>query len=273
MKILDGKKISEKILDDISKDLKKNKSKPGLAVILIGNDKASELYVKIKKEKSKKVGISFFLFRFKESSDEKEILEKIESLNDDKKINGIIVQLPLPKKFHTQKIINLINPKKDVDGFSSRGEKNIIEPVFPMAIIKLLESSKQKIGGKKAIVISNSRVFGEMMSEKLRKKKINAEYILKKEIKNNIDKIKDSNIIVSAVGVKGMIKGGMIRSGTIIIDGGIFKKGKKVFGDVDFESVKNIPGFLSPVPGGVGPMTVACLLENVFLAFKRQNKS
>ncbi len=278
MKILDGKKIAEKILDDISKDLKKNKSKPGLAVILIGNDKASELYVKIKKEKSKKIGIDFFLFRFRENSSEKTILEKIENLNHDKKINGIIVQLPLPKKFHTQKIIDAINPVKDVDGFHPENIKLFLKgrgeifPVFPQAIFKLIESSKQKLSNRKAVIISNSKLFGEIMLEALRKEKIKAEYILRKEIKNNLDEIKNSDIVVSAVGMKKVIKGEMIKSGAIIIDGGISKEGKKVFGDVDFESVKKIKGFISPVPGGVGPMTVACLLENVLLAFKSQKQ-
>lgn len=278
MKILDGKKISEKILDNISKDLKKNKSKPGLAVILTGNDKASELYVKIKKEKAKKVGINFLLFRFKEKSDEKIILEKIKSLNDEKKINGIIVQLPLPKKFHTQKIIDAINPVKDVDGFHPENIKLFLEkrgeifPVFPQAIFKLIESSKQNLRNKKAIIISNSKLFGEIMLEALKKEDIKAKYILKKEISDNLEKIKKADILISAVGNREIIKGDMVKSGVIIIDGGISKKGKKVFGDVDFKSVEHLKGFISPVPGGAGPMTVACLLENVFLAFKSQSE-
>lgn len=278
MKILDGKKISEKILDDISRDLKKNKSKPGLAVVLIGNDKASELYVKIKKEKAKKVGINFLLFRFEAKSNEKIILEKIKNLNDEKKINGIIVQLPIPKKFHTQKIIDAINPVKDVDGFHPENIKLFLEgrgeifPVFPQAIFKLIESSKQKLSNKKAIIISNSKLFGEIMLEALKKEKIKAEYVLKKEISDNLEKIKKADILISAVGSKEIIKGDMVKSGVIIIDGGISKKGKKVFGDIDSESIRNLSGFISPVPGGAGPMTVACLLKNVLLAFKSQSE-
>lgn len=278
MDILDGKKIAEKILDGISKNLRKAKTKPGLAVILIGKDKASQLYVKIKKEKAKKVGIDFFLFKFKENLSEKTILEKIKSLNSNKKINGIIVQLPLPKKFNTQKIINAINPEKDSDGFHPVNIKLFLDgkgkvfPVFPQAILKLIESSRQELAGKRAITISNSKLFGEVMSETLRKEKIRAEYILKKEIRNNLAKIKKAGILVSAVGSREIIKGGMIKSGAVVIDGGISKKGKKVFGDVDFDSVKNISGFISPVPGGVGPMTVACLLRNVLAAFENQNK-
>jgi methylenetetrahydrofolate dehydrogenase (NADP+)/methenyltetrahydrofolate cyclohydrolase len=260
MKILDGKKIAEKILDDISMNLKRSKTRPALAVVLIGNDKASELYVKIKKEKAQKVGIDFSLFRFKEDSSEKTILEKIGNLNDDKKINGII--------------INEVSPRKDVDGFNPENIKLFLEnkerffPVFPQAILKLVESSKRNLAGKKAVVISNSKLFGEIMSEALRKKKIKAEYILKKEVPDNIKKIKKADILISAVGSRGIIKGDMIKNGAIVIDGGISKKGKKVFGDVDLGSVENISGFLSPVPGGVGPMTVACLLRNVFEAFR-----
>jgi 5,10-methylene-tetrahydrofolate dehydrogenase/methenyl tetrahydrofolate cyclohydrolase len=230
--------------------------------------------VKIKKEKAQKVGIDFSLFRFKEDSSEKTILEKIGNLNDDKKINGIIVQLPLPKKFNTQKIINEVSPRKDVDGFNPENIKLFLEnkerffPVFPQAILKLVESSKRNLAGKKAVVISNSKLFGEIMSEALRKKKIKAEYILKKEVPDNIKKIKKVDILISAVGSRGIIKGDMIKNGAIVIDGGISKKGKKVFGDVDLGSVENISGFLSPVPGGVGPMTVACLLRNVFEAFR-----
>jgi len=276
MKILDGKKISEKILDDISRNLKKNKSKPGLAVVLIGNDKASELYVKIKKEKAKKVGINFILFRFEEKTNEKIILEKIKSLNDEKKINGIIVQLPLPKKFHTQKIINAIDPVKDVDGFHPENIKLFLEgkgeifPVFPQAVFKLIESSKQELKDKKAIIISNSKLFGEIMREALRKEKMKAEYILKKEISDNLEKIKKADILISAVGSRGIIKSDMVKSGVIIIDGGISKRGRKVFGDVDSESTRNLSGFISPVPGGAGPVTVACLLENVWEAFRNK---
>jgi len=270
MKLLEGKKVADKILDKIKKDIKKSQRKPSLAVVLIGNDKASELYVKIKKEEAKKVRIDFFLFRFKENSSEKKVIEKIRNLNRDRKISGIIVQLPLPKKINTQKIISSVSSLKDVDGFSANGKnsKSVLKPVFPMAIIKLLESSGQKIDNKKAIVISNSKLFGEVMSKALREKKMKSGYILKKEIKNNLAKIKRADILVSAVGSRGIIKGEMIKSGAIVIDGGIAKEKNKVFGDVDFKSVKNIAGFLTPVPGGVGPVTVACLLKNVYLASK-----
>lgn len=276
MEILDGKKIAEKILKDISRDLRKLKTRPSLAVVLIGNDKASELYVKIKKEKAHEVGIDFSLFRFKDDSDESVILEKIRDLSDDKKINGIIVQLPLPKKFNTQKIINAVSPAKDVDGFNPEniklflGNKDRFFPVFPQAILKLVESSKQNIVGKSAVVISNSKLFGEIMSEALGKKKIKAGYVLKKEISDNTEKIKEADILISAVGRKGIVTSDMIKNGAIVIDGGISKEGKKVFGDVDLGNMKSLSGFVSPVPGGVGPMTVACLLKNVFEAFKSQ---
>jgi methylenetetrahydrofolate dehydrogenase (NADP+)/methenyltetrahydrofolate cyclohydrolase len=270
MKLLNGKKTADAILKNIAREIKAKKTKPGLAVLLIGKDRASEIYVRIKKKRAEEIGMDFSLFRFNRNNSDKEVVKKIKNLNDDKKINGIIVQLPLPKKFNTQKIINSINPEKDVDGFLNKCEE--LMPVFPQAIIKLIESSKKKLGGRKAIVISNSKLFGEMMLEALRRKKIKSEYVLRKEISKNIAKIKKADILVSAVGVRGIIKNEMMKEGMIVIDGGIIKIGKKVFGDVDFESTKKLRGFITPVPGGVGPVTVACLLENVYLASKIKQK-
>jgi methylenetetrahydrofolate dehydrogenase (NADP+) / methenyltetrahydrofolate cyclohydrolase len=268
MKKIDGKKVAEEILKDVASEIKFKNVEPGLAVILVGNDQASKVYVEIKKKRAKEVGINFSLFNFDESVDEDEVLQKIREMNDDEKINGIIVQLPLPKKFNTQKIIDSINPLKDVDGFSYdiENKKNILQPVFPTAIIKLLESSKQEIENKKAVVISNSKIFGEMMARMLQGKKIKSEYVLKKEISDNLKKIKETDILISAVGEKGIVRGEMIKDGVIIIDGGISKENNKVFGDVDFESTEKFSGFITPVPGGVGPVTVACLLKNVLIA-------
>ena len=277
MKILNGEKIAQDILEDISEKTKSEKTRMGLAVFLIGDDKASEIYVKLKKAKSEKVGIDFFLFRFEKDADEKKIMEKMEELNKDEKVNGIIVQLPLPKKFNTQKIIDLIKPEKDVDGFHPdnielflKGEGKIF-PVFPQAIIKIIENSGCELENKKAVVVSNSELFGKIMSEALKRKKIKSEYVLRKEISKNVAKIKEADVLISAVGERGIIKGGMLKEGAIVIDGGIVKENKKVFGDVDFASTKKMKGFVTPVPRGVGPVTVACLLQNVLMAFENQN--
>lgn len=286
MKILSGKKIAQNILNDLQTKINQNKLRPGLAVIFVGQDKASELYIRLKKEAAKKVGINFSLFKFSENDSESKIINKIKKLNKDKKINGIIVQLPLPKKYKTQKIINCIASDKDVDGFTPeniklflKGEK-IMTPVFPGAITKLTISSGQRLAGKYAVVIVNSQIFGKVMVKALEKEKIKAKYILKSALTPTlsrrergiaVDKIKKADILITAVGEPGSITGEIIKRGAIVIDGGITQKGKKVLGDIDFNSMKNIAGYISPVPGGVGPVTVATLLENVYHAFWRKN--
>ncbi len=269
MKLLEGKKISEKILANLKKKISIKKTKPELAVILVGEDRASETYVFLKEKAAKKIGMVFHKFKFKKDASEKEIIEKIKELNVDKKINGIIVQLPLPKKFHTQKIINLISLQKDVDGFSSQNNFKSLQPVFPKAIIKTLESSKANLKNKKTVIIANSKIFGETMQEALKIKKIESGYILSKDLKQKINKIQKADIVISAVGKINFIKGNMVKEGVIIVDGGISKKKGKNFGDVDFNDVSQKASFISPVPGGVGPVTIACLLENVYLASQK----
>lgn len=272
MKLLEGKKISEKIFGDLKKKINTKRIKPGLAVVLVGDDKASQTYVFLKEKAAKKVGINFYKFKFKKNIPEKIIVEKIKELNMDKKVNGIIVQLPLPEKFNMQKIINLISPQKDVDGFHPKNLKLFFEgkekiwPVFPKAIIKMLEFSKLGLKNKNAIIVANSKKFGETMKKALQRKNIKNKYILEKEFKKNPEKIKKADIVITAVGKPKMIKSEMIKTGAIVIDGGITKKNKKTMGDVDFSSVSKKASFISPVPGGVGPVTIACLLENVYLA-------
>lgn len=284
MKLLKGKKISERILKKLEKTIKKEKLKPALAVILVGDNKASEIYVRLKKKAAERIGIGFHLFKFGEKEKENTILKKISELSKNKNISGIIVQLPLPKKFNTQKIINSINSQKDVDGFSAKSGSTFgghslegftgYQPVFPRAIIKLLEAvpSAQLSEACRVLVLANSRKFGKVMELALKNKNIKCKYILKKEMDKSLVEIKKSDIIISAVGQPGLIRGEMIKKGAIIIDGGITKIGGKVLGDADFESVKNKASFITPVPGGVGPVTIACLLENVYIASKKQSE-
>ncbi len=266
MKLLEGKKISEKILTGLKKKINAKKIKPELAVILAGEDKASETYVNLKEKAAKKIGMVFHKFKFKKDASEKEIILKIKKLNENKKINGIIVQLPLPSGFHTQKIINLISPQKDADGFLNQNNSGALQPVFPKAIIKMLESSKINLKDKKAVIIANSKIFGETMRKVLESKKIKSEYILSRELKQKKSKIQKADIIISAVGKINLIKSDMVKEGVMIVDGGISKKNDKTLGDVDFKKVAPKTSFISPVPGGVGPVTIACLLENVYLA-------
>ncbi len=270
MKLLQGKKIADRILGDLKKKISAQKNKPGLAVILVGNDKASQLYVKLKKKAAERIGIKFQLFRFSAKIKEAKIIQKIQKLNVDKKISGMIVQLPLPKNLNTQRIMDTIDPRKDVDGFSA---KNIadLQPVFPQAIMEMLSVSFLKVPFRKevkAVVIANSEKFGEVMVDTLKKKKISGAYILSSQLQKNIKKVQNADIIISAVGQPGLITDKMIKNGVIIVDGGITKKGQKVLGDVDFNSVKDKAAFLTPVPGGVGPVTIACLLRNTYLANK-----
>jgi len=268
MKILRGKKIADKILGDLKKKISAKKNRPALAVILVGDNQASELYVKLKQKAAEKIGIKFQLFRFSEKVKEAKVIQKIRELNADKKISGMIVQLPLPKNLNAQRIIDAIDPQKDVDGFSAKNTASL-QPVFPQAIMEMLISSQVKLQSKKAVVITNSKKFGEVMANTLEKKKISEMYILSSQLKKDIKKIQSADIIISAVGKPRLITDRMIKKGVIIVDGGITKKGQKVFGDVDFDSVKNKAAFLTPVPGGVGPVTIACLLRNTYLATKK----
>lgn len=269
MQLLYGKPIADKILNRLKDDILANDKKPGLAVISVGDNQASQLYVSLKEKKAQEIGMNFSKFEFNENIPESEITNLIQKLNADEKINGIIVQLPLPNVFNNEKIISEINPEKDVDGFS---DKSKLEPVFSQAIMLLIESSGEILDNKKAVIVANSDGFGQTMAKMLFKKNIQAEYFIAKDISANADKIKEADIVISAVGLQGIIKGEMLKNNAIIIDGGINKVGEKVFGDVDFASAKQKNGFLSPVPKGVGPVTIACLLDNTYLAFKAQQK-
>lgn len=283
MRLLKGKKIADKILADLKRAVKKQKSKPGLAVILVGENKASKVYVGLKKKAAKAVGINFYLHKFSEKEKEEAVIGKIKELNEDKKINGIIVQLPLPKKFKTQKIIDAISPEKDADGFHPENIRKYLRggkvpmPVFPRAIARLLESTRLNFKNKKGVMIANSAIFGKVMKFSLGKKGIKTQIILKQILsKFDFDKIKKADVLITAVGKQKLINGDMVKKNVVIIDGGIIKKGKKVLGDVDFESVKNKVSYIAPVPGGVGPVTIACLLENVYqlhAAFLESKKS
>jgi len=270
MKLIEGGKIFQKIFGRVAKSIGRSKITPGLAVVLVGDDPASEIYVRLKKKSAKKIGVEFILHKFKAQEHEEKILKKIALLNNNPKIHGIIVQLPLPKKFNTQKIINAVDPRKDVDGFHPENiqrflnEKFFCWPVFPRAIVEMIKSTRKNVKSKKAIVIANSDMFGKIMSEALRKIGMQAEYILSKNADKYIGHIQKADVVVTAMGKPKFLKGDVFKDGAIIIDGGISKRGKKVFGDVDIQSIQNKDVIISPVPGGVGSVTIACLLENLY---------
>jgi methylenetetrahydrofolate dehydrogenase (NADP+)/methenyltetrahydrofolate cyclohydrolase len=270
MNILNGKKIAGAILKELKKKIKEEKLSPVLAVILIGSDEASHIYVTLKGKAAKGVGIGFERIDMKDDVTEEEVLKKIQELNTDAKISGIIVQLPLPAHLDKNRIIQSISPEKDVDGFSLQ---KTFPPVFPHAILELLKSSGQDLKSKNAIILCYSQEFGGTMQEILEGEGMIAQYVFRFQIPEKLDDIKMADVVISACGQKNLICADMVKEGVIIIDGGIVRVDKKVRGDVDSDSLKSFSGYLSSVPGGVGPVTIACLLRNAYLAAKGQNSS
>lgn len=286
MKILDGKKVSEDIKNEIKilvDQLKlKNKRPPHLAAILVGSDGASLTYVSSKVKACNQVGFKSSLFRFDNEISEKELLNHIENLNLDKEIDGFIVQLPLPKQIDEEKVLLSINPEKDVDGFhpSNFGrmalEMDSFIPATPHGIIELLERYKINTKGKHCVVLGRSQIVGRpisiLMSQKI--KSGNATVTLAHSQTKNLENLtKTADIIISALGIPEFIKPHMVKKSSIIIDVGITrvkdssnKKGYTIKGDVDFDKVSPICSYITPVPGGVGPMTIAMLLKNTLRA-------
>ena len=265
-------------MDRLRVDIAQEKKKPALAVVLVGDDPASRLYVDLKERAAKQLGMRFFKFNFFAKADEHQILETVQSINADPSIHAMIIQLPLPDGLDASKIIDVINPEKDADGFSPRSEFSrsenfdtiVMWPVFPRAIIKLIESSGQQVIGKKAVTIANSKEFGETMTRMLSSRGMFSQYVLFSDFEQQKELIKDADVVVTAIGKHGFLKGVDVKEGVIVIDGGIEKFEGKVLGDFDVQSAQEMNGWYSPVPGGVGPATIACLLENVYNAFKAQ---
>ncbi|OGY41882.1 MAG: hypothetical protein A2Y82_05515 [Candidatus Buchananbacteria bacterium RBG_13_36_9] len=256
--LIDGKKIAEEILSKLAKDISKLNKRPGLAAILIGDNIASKLYLKLKKEACEKVGIDFFSYFLDEDCSEKKILEVIKFLNNDPEINGIIIQLPLPKKFNKDELIKTIKPEKDIDGFHP--QTKVISPNV-LGIIELLKATTVNIKDKKVVVLSNSEIFSQPFKKLLPESKV--EYSNPQSLISNLkSQTKSADVLIVAVGKPNFIKPDMVKKDAIIIDVGINKVRSKTIGDVD-PKVDKIAAFRSPVPGGVGPMTVAMLLNNL----------
>jgi methylenetetrahydrofolate dehydrogenase (NADP+)/methenyltetrahydrofolate cyclohydrolase len=277
---INGQKLAEQIKDRIVKEIVKLGGKrPNLAIVLIGERDDSDLYVKLKEREAKKVGVDTHLYKCPESITQKEILNILDTLNHDPVINGILVQLPINKKFNTDEIIKAINPNKDVDRFHPENlkklfkkghEHDIISPVFS-SILESLKSIHCQLKDSSVCVICNSDIFGKNLKKML-------DYFNAKTIvthlsdKNYIEKTKQADILITALGSPKIIKRDMIKKEAILIDIGITKQGKKVLGDVDFESVKNKASFITPVPGGIGPLTIAMVLKNTLELYQLKNK-
>lgn len=273
-KIIDGIEISDKIKLDIRREIIERDLIPGLAIILVGNDHASELYVSKKEKACTEVGIVFNKYLFKEDEDEKNILDCINFLNTDEEVDAIIVQLPLPEKFNTQKIINAINPKKDVDGFHPENikkflsDKTYIEPVLAQSIKEALIYTNENLEGKTAVVLGNSHEFIEPVEKMLKNLKIKTSHthITENDWK---EKTSNSDILITAVGVAFLIKSDTIKNDSIIIDVGINKVQKATVGDVDYTDVFPKCSHITPVPGGIGPITISYLLKNTLELHKK----
>ena len=278
--IIDGKKIALELREKLKKKIMELKSfsnsVPALTVILVGEDPASKIYVKNKEKFSKEIGINSEVIKYPANVGEKVVLDKIKELNKNKKISGILVQLPLPKHIDKRKVIETILPSKDVDGFhpinvgnlSSGYESNI--PCTPLGCYLLLKKAEKNLSGKHAVVIGRSNLNGKPMTQLLLKENctVTVTHSKTKDLKEECNR---ADIIIAAVGSPKLVKGDWVKKGVIVIDVGINKTDSGIVGDVDFDEVSKVAKAITPVPGGVGPMTIACLLSNTIECFKRAN--
>jgi len=275
--IIDGKKEAAILRDEIKKEIEslklKTKKTPSLSVILIGDFAPSQIYVKNKEKMSIEVGINSEIIRYSKEVTEQEVLKKIEELNNNNDISGILVQLPLPSHIDKEKIINTISPLKDVDGFHPINVGNLSSgysatvPCTPLGCLLLIKKIEKNLSGKHAVIIGRSNLNGKPMAQLLLKENCTVT-IVHSKTKNLKEECLKADILVVAVGVANLVKGDWVKKDSIIIDVGINKVGNKIVGDVQFDEVKNKVKAITPVPGGVGPMTIACLLKNTLDCFK-----
>ena len=284
--ILDGLSISQKIKQEIKEEVTKivqsGKKAPHLAAILVGENGASKAYVNSKVKDCKEVGFTSSLLKFPDTICENELLEEIKKLNENEEIDGFIVQLPLPKGIDQEKIIMAIDPKKDVDGFHPENfgkmalEMDALLPATPFGIMQLLERYNIDTKGKRCVVIGRSRIVGRPMSILMSAKGTDATVTLIHSHTPNIEEYtQKADIVIVALGIPNYLKGDMIKEGAVVIDVGITRvnddseRGYHLVGDVDFEACEKKASFITPVPGGVGPMTRAMLMKNTLLAYKK----
>ena len=275
--IIDGKKEAQLFRDEIKKEIESIKSKnnkvPSLTVILIGDYAPSQIYVKNKEKNAKEVGINSEVVRYPKEVSEQKVLKKIKELNNNNAVSGILVQLPLPSQINKEKIINAINPLKDVDGFHPVNVGNLSSgyhatvPCTPLGCLFLIKKTESNLSGKHAVIIGRSNLNGKPMAQLLLKENCTVTIVHSKTKDLKIECLK-ADILVAAVGVPNLVKGDWVKKDAIVIDVGINKVDDKIVGDVDFDNVKDKVKAITPVPGGVGPMTIACLLKNTLECFK-----
>ncbi len=281
MILIDGKKAAADLREKLKKEVFELKSKhkkvPGLTVILIGEDPPSKIYVKNKERSANEVGLKSEVIRYPETVEEKIVLSKIDELNKDDSVSGILVQLPLPKHIDKQKVIEKILPSKDVDGFHPMNVGNLSSgyessvPCTPLGCYLLIKNIEPNLSGKKAVVVGRSNLNGKPMTQLLLKENCTVTITHSKTQDLKTECLK-GDIVVAAVGIPELVKGDWIKKGAIVIDVGINKTDKGIVGDVAFDEVSKVAKALTPVPGGVGPMTIACLLKNTIECFKRIQK-
>jgi methylenetetrahydrofolate dehydrogenase (NADP+)/methenyltetrahydrofolate cyclohydrolase len=275
-KLLDGTALSNKIKDRLKLQVEELVSeklvKPHLAVILVGDDPASETYVKFKERAAKKVGMESTIIRLKSDLTEEELISEIEKLNKNKNVHGILLQLPIPNHINSEKVINLIDPKKDVDGFSDENvaklskNQDALVPCTPLGITRLLDEYNIKTEGEHCVIIGRSQIVGKPMAQ-LMLQKNSTVTICHSRTKNLKEITKQADILIAAVGKAQMVDKSFVKDNAVVIDVGVSRVDGKLYGDVKFDEVKNIASYITPMPGGVGPMTIACLLENTLKCY------
>ena len=276
--IIDGKKAAADLRADLKKKVTELKSNynavPGLTVILVGEDAPSQIYVKNKEKSANEVGIKSEVIRYPEKVEEKVVLDKIKELNDNNEVSGILVQLPLPKHIDKRKVIEAINPSKDVDGFHPVNVGNLSSgynssvPCTPLGCSLLIKKVEKNLSGKHAVIIGRSNLNGKPMTQLLLKENctVTISHSKTKDLKTECLR---ADIIIAAAGIPKLVKGDWVKKGVIVIDVGINKTDSGLLGDVDFDEVSKVAKAITPVPGGVGPMTIACLLSNTIECFKK----
>ena len=277
MSIIDGKMVASHIKDNIAAEVKILKNKtgktPGLAVVLVGDDPASAVYVKNKNKTCNNIGFQSFEHILSDNTSENKLLNLINDLNNDDQVNGILVQLPLPIHISSKKILVSINPQKDVDGFHLENVGRLVtgnalfKPCTPAGIIKLLDEYKIEIEGKNAVIIGRSNIVGKPVSFLLLERNATVTICHSRTI--NLPSLsRSADILIAAIGKPNFVTPDMVKNNAVVIDVGINRLDGKLVGDVDFDSVSKQASLITPVPGGVGPMTIAMLMENTFQAFK-----
>ena len=280
MTIIDGKALSEKVLKEIEKEHseleKKVGRKAGLAVIIVGENPASQIYVRNKIRACEKVGFHSETIRLDENITEENLLLEIEKLNNNSNIDGILVQLPIPKHIDGLKIINAISAEKDVDGFHTTnigkmmiGDETGFLPCTPAGVVQMFEEYDINLEGKDVLVIGQSNIVGKPMTLLLIKKRATVQ-VCNSKTKNLSEKLQNADVVVAAAGSPKLIKAIDVKEDVVVIDVGINRVDGKLCGDVDFEEVSKKASFITPVPGGVGPMTIAMLIKNTFKSYKQK---